>query len=141
MTTYKPLILFLLAIVLIAAIGAARAQSVEAQADLSWTLPTTDTLGDPLTGASALTKVQVFASLSAIPDTGATPLVELAAGATAYDYQGEVPNGSTLYFRVAACNALCSALSPQATKEVRVSVPGVPTGVTITLKVNLQVQP
>lgn len=141
MTAYKPLILFLLAIVLAGLVGHARAQSVEALADVSWTLPTTDTLGDPLTGASALTKVQVFASTTAIPEIGATPIVELPAGAKTYAYQGEVPNGSTLYFRVAACNALCSALSPQATKEVRVSVPGVPTGVTITLRVNLQVQP
>ena len=110
---------------------------VTAQADLAWTLPTTDTLGDPLTGENALQKMQVFVGTAPIPDSGATPTIELPPASTTFEYTSEVQNGSTLYFRIAACNALCSELTGHVTKEIRVSVPNVPTGVTVTLRVNL----
>ena len=113
--------------------------SVSAEADLSWTLPTTDTLGQPLIGDRALQKIQVFVGTEPIPDVGATPAFELPAGSTTFVYTGAVPNGSTLHFRLAACSALCSSLTGTVTKEIRVSVPTVPTGVTVTLRVNLNV--
>lgn len=129
-----------LALLVGAAPAQAQAQQVTAEASVSWTLPTTDTLGDPLTGDSALQKVQVLVSTSSIPDSGAgATVIELTGTPATYEYSTQVPNGSTLYFRVAACNAICSVLSNQATKAIRVSVPGVPTGVTVTLRVVLDV--
>lgn len=127
----------------LATVQTAQAQTVTAEANVTWTLPTTDTLGDPLTGANALTKVQLYVSTSPITDETTLPPIELPPGATTYTYEQSVPNGSTLYFRVRACNAMCSALSedtPQSRKQIRVSVPNVPTGVTVTVRVNLEVQ-
>jgi len=120
----------------------ALAQTVTAEADVSWTLPTTDTLGQPLTGDRALKKVQLYVSTSPITDDTTVTPIDLPPGATTYVYEQAVPNGSTLYFRLRACNQICSALSadtPESRKEIRVSVPNVPTGVTVTLQVNLSI--
>lgn len=117
----------------------AGAQTVTAEATVSWTLPATDTLGDPLTGEHALQKIRLYVSTSPI-EVGTTIVpIELPPVAQSFAYESEVPNGSTLYFRVDACNAICSGLSNQATKEIRVSVPNVPTGVTVSVRVNLNV--
>src|SRR5690606_32591165 len=127
----------------LAMVQTANAQTVTAEADVSWTLPTTDTLGGPLTGSNALTKVQLYVSTSPIADDTTMTPIELAPGATTYTYEQAVPNGSTLYFRLRACNQTCSGLSedtPESRKEIRVSVPNVPTGVTVTLRGNLEVQ-
>ena len=126
----------------LATVQTAQAQTVTAEANVSWTLPTTDTLGQPLTGDRALTKVQLYVSTSPITDDTTVTPIDLPPGATTYVYEQAVPNGSTLYFRVRACNQICSALSedtPQSRKQIRVSVPNVPTGVTVTLKVNLAI--
>lgn len=119
------------------------AQTVTAEADVTWTLPTHDTLGGPLTGENALQRVELYVSTSPIADDTTITPIDLPPGATTYTYEQLVPNGSTLYFRARACNTMCSALSddtPQSRKEIRVSVPNVPTGVTVTLRVNLEVQ-
>lgn len=135
-------IAILAAVLACVGIRLAVAQTVTAEANVTWTLPTTDTLGQPLTGDRALTKVQLYVSTSPIADDTTVTPIELPPGATTYTYEQSVPNGSTLYFRVRACNAMCSALSedtPQSRKQIRVSVPNVPTGVTVTLKVNLSI--
>ena len=127
----------------LAMVQTAQAQTVTAEADVQWTLPTTDTLGAPLTGENALQRVELYVSTSPIADDTTITPIELPPGATTYTYEQSVPNGSTLYFRARACNTMCSALSddtPQSRKEIRVSVPNVPTGVTVTLRVNLEVQ-
>lgn len=127
-------------------IGTANAQApanVPVTALLSWNLPTATTAGEPLTGGNALTAVQVFASATAIAD-GSTvqPTATLAATATQWTYSTTEPNGSTLYFRVKACNVGgCSGFSPQATKAVRVNLPGAPDGVTVAVSVVITVQP
>src|SRR5690606_36756780 len=98
---------------------------------------------DPLTGENALQRVELYVSTSPIADDTTITPIDLPPGATTYTYEQSVPNGSTLYFRARACNTMCSALSddtPQSRKEIRVSVPNVPTGVTVTLRVNLEVQ-
>jgi hypothetical protein len=117
----------------------AEAQTVTAEANISWTLPTTDTLGQPLTGESALRQVKLYVSTSPITDETTLQPIELPPVAQSFAYESEVPNGSTLYVRVRACNSLCSAMSEQVTKEIRVSVPSIPTGVTVTLRVNLAI--
>jgi len=135
-------IAILAAVLACVGIRLAEAQTVTAEANISWTLPTTDTLGQPLTGDRALRKVQLYVSTSPITDDTTVTPIDLPPGATTYTYEQSVPNGSTLYFRVRACNAMCSALSedtPQSRKQIRVSVPNVPTGVTVTLKVNLAI--
>lgn len=117
-------------------------EAVEAEATVNWTLPTTDTLGQPLEGDRALRRVLLYVSTSPIVDAASITPIDLGPGDTTYVYERSVPNGSTLYFRVAACNAICSGLSedtPESRKEIRVSVPNVPTGVTVTLRVNLEV--
>lgn len=123
--------------------GAQTSPPVQASAALSWTLPTTGCVGStctsPLTGADALTKLQVFVAQSAIADTStADPVAELAANAVSYAYTASVPNGATLYFRVKACNASgCSPFSAQVSKAVRIIVPNVPTGVAVTVTVTI----
>lgn len=127
----------------LATVQTAQAQTVTAEANVTWTLPTTDTLGAPLTGENALQRVELYVSTSPIADDTTITPIELPPGATTYVYEQAVPNGSTLYFRLRACNQICSALSedtPQSRKQIRVSVPNVPTGVTVTLRVNLEVQ-
>lgn len=117
----------------------ADAQIVEAEATVKWTLPTHDTLGQPLEGENALQKVQLYIALAPIPDDPVTLVpIELPPVAESFAYENEVPNGSTLYFRLKACNDICSDMSEEAIKPVRVSVPNVPTGVTVTLRLNLK---
>ncbi|HEU4603425.1 MAG TPA: hypothetical protein VFS24_15735 [Steroidobacteraceae bacterium] len=135
-------IAILAAVLACVGIRLAEAQTVTAEANVTWTLPTTDTLGQPLTGDRALTKLQLYVSTSPIADDTTITPIELPPGTTTYVYEQAVPNGSTLYFRLRACNQICSALSedtPQSRKQIRVSVPNVPTGVTVTLKVNLAI--
>jgi len=135
-------IAILAAVLACVGIRLAEAQTVTAEANISWTLPTTDTLGQPLTGDRALRKVQLYVSTSPITDDTTVTPIDLPPGATTYVYEQAVPNGSTLYFRLRACNQICSELSedtPQSRKQIRVSVPNVPTGVTVTLKVNLAI--
>ena len=127
----------------LAVVNTAQAQTVTVEANVQWTLPTTDVFGDPLTGENALTKVQFYVSTSPITDDTTVTPIELPPVAQSFAYEQEVQNGSTLYFRLRACNQTCSGLSedtPESRKEIRVSVPNVPTGVTVTLRVNLEVQ-
>lgn len=132
----------LTALLLGARADAQTTQQVQATASLSWTNATTGCIGNlcnqPLTGADALTKVQVFSSQSAIADTSTlTPVAELPPTATSYQYTATVPNGSTLYFRVKNCNAICGPFSNEVSKAVRIIVPGLPTGVQVTVTVTL----
>ncbi len=82
--------------------------------------------------------MQVYGDTAPIPPDATNPIVELPPAATTYEWEGEVVNGSTLYFRLRACNELCSAMSNEAFREIRISVPNVPTGITINVRVNLQ---
>ena len=125
-------------------VGMAHAQSVPpmvpAQAAVTWTLPTVATDGTPLTGSQAITKVQGFASIAPIPDATSAPTAEIDGAPTKWQYTTTAPNGSTLYFRVRACNiGGCAALSNQATKVIKVEVPGVATGVQVTILVTVSV--
>lgn len=109
---------------------------VAAQANVTWKLPTTAFDGTALT--SPVTKIQVWASTSSIPDNAPTPTLEIPSAATSWKYTTTVPNGSTLYFRVKACNiGGCSDLSAQTSKAVTVLVPGVPTGIAVTVTVTV----
>lgn len=120
----------------------AQTQNISAEARLSWVLPTTATDGTPLTGANALTKLQVFAATAPIADTSAAaPTAELSGTATTWTYTTTVPNGSTLYFRVKACNAAaCGPFSNEANKLVKIVIPGAATGLTVTVTVVISVQ-
>lgn len=139
MPNYRRLSIIIVLLVLAGFAGAAMAQDhVTVEVDLEWVLPTTDTLGEPLTGINALQKVQVYGDTQPIPADATQPIIELPPAATTYEWEGEVANGSTLYFRLRACNDLCSAMSNEAFREVRISVPDVPTGITIQVRVNLQ---
>lgn len=118
----------------------AHAQSppnVPVTAAVNWTLPTLATDGSALTGPQALTKLQLFVAPATIPiNVGGSPTVELPPAATSHAYSTTAPNGSTLFFRLRACNAGgCSALSNEATKTIQVAVPGVPTGVGVTVTI------
>ena len=134
----------MLALALVASVaGAQDAPLVPASASVSWSHPTVAVDGSALTGPQALIESLVYASAAPIPDdTTAEPVGRVAAPGRTFVHTATVPNGATLYFRVRACNAGgCSDLSAQAEKPVRVSVPGVPSGVTVTVTVVLQVSP
>ena len=134
----------LLVLALIASVaGAQDAPLVPASASVSWVHPTEARDGSALVGPQAITESLVYASTDPIPDdTAAEPVGRVAAPGRTFVHSVAAPNGSTLYFRVRSCNAGgCSDLSAQAEKPVRVSVPGVPSGVTVTVTVVLQVAP
>lgn len=122
----------LLALLLIP--GLAGAADVTAR----WTLPTTAVDGTALTGAQALTSVQVFLATSAIADNStATPTATLTATATTTSQTITASPGQTVYVRVKACNQFsCSGFSNQGSVPVPGSAPGVPTSVTITLTIS-----
>ncbi len=102
---------------------------------VSWVLPTQATDGTPLTGAQALSSVQVFLALAPIADNStAAPTATLTATATTTNQVITASAGQTIYARIKVCNSGgCSVFSNQASKLVPVAVPGVPTNVTITL--------
>lgn len=109
--------------------------SGNASVSLSWILPTATVDGAPLTGASALTGVQIFVSTSPIADNSTlAPAMTLGTGATASVYGLTVPDGATVYVRAKAVNAAgAGAFSEQASKTIALParVPGVPTNLTI----------
>lgn len=102
---------------------------------VNWTLPVTAVDGTPLTGAQVLTSVQVFLATAPIADgSTAAPTVTLTPTTLTTTQTITVAAGGTIYVRVKACNSAgCGVFSNQATKAIPVSVPGVPTSVTITL--------
>jgi len=106
--------------------------------NIGWNLPTTATDGTALTGAQALTSIQVFVSTSPITDANAvTPTVTLSGTAVTATQTIATTVGQTLYTRVKACNSQgCSALSNQASRVVPGSVPGVPTSVVIEISIS-----
>ena len=119
----------------------AQAVNVPATATITWMLPTTTTDGVPLTGALALTGVEIYISTSPIADDSTlAPTAVLGGNATSTVQTLTVPNGSTLYVRAKAVRgAEKSAFSNQATKLVNVStVPRPPTSVDIQLTITVQ---
>ena len=122
-----------------------QAQSVPGNLQMGWTLPTTGcTTGVTpcdnvaLTGAKALTAIEVYISTSPIADTSTmAPTLTLAAGATTATHSMQVANGATLYARLKAVNADGkSGFTVQVSKVVNAPVlPTVPTNVTITLTI------
>jgi hypothetical protein len=142
----------LAAAVLTVASFAAQAQTppnVPAALNISWTLPTetacvvtptNSCVRFPLTGAYALTGIQLYVSSQPIPDTftGAVSAT-LGAGVTTTSYNTVAPNGSTLYIRARAVNADgASVMSDEVAKVVQVPAkPGAPTNVTVTLTISL----
>lgn len=100
----------------------------------TWTNPTKAVDGTNLTGAQALTSVEVFVATSPIADTATTPTATLTGTPTTTTQTVSAAVGATVYVRVRACNQWgCSALSNQVSKVIPGSEPGVPTSVTITL--------
>jgi hypothetical protein len=113
------------------------AQTVDAKANLTWALPTQYTDGKAIP-AGAITTVQVWAKTTPIADTDTSPTVVLPGAPTSHVWTGQVPNGATLYFRHKVCTATaCSAFGPQASKGVKVDIPAVPSGITVTVTVTV----
>ncbi len=119
----------------------AQTQTVDARAAISWTLPTQSTTGTALTGTDALQKVQLWVRTASIPDADTAPTVVLPGTPTTYQWTGTIANGSTLYVRAKACNAVCGAMTPQMTRMIQVAVPNVPDNVAVTVTVTLSVVP
>ena len=115
----------------------AYAQTVPGSATLTWTNPTTSVDGVPLTGANALTGIEVHWATAPIADTDLTRAAQVTLTGTAQTTQQtiQVTNGSTLYFRVRAVRGTeKSAFSNQASKLIQLStVPGMPTTLTVTI--------
>jgi hypothetical protein len=130
---------------LLAVSSLAIAQTVPGSLSLGWTLPTTGcTVGvspcdnTPLTGARALTGVQVWISTAPIPDNFAgAPTLTLSGASTTASHTINVPNGTRLYARLKAVNAQgTSPFSTQVDKVIDAPVaPGVPTQVTINIEI------
>lgn len=125
--------------------GAQTPPNVPGTLNVSWTLPTdactnppTCTVNVPLTGAYALTGIQLYVSTAPIPDnyTGA-PSATFGGGITTATYNTTVPNGSTVYVRVRAVNQFnASPYSTEVSKVINIpAAPRAPSGVTITLTI------
>lgn len=123
------------------------AQTVPASLKVNFTLPTetaclqappAECVRLPLTGAYALTGVQLFVSTSPILDDSTLEPVASNGTVTSMVYNQVVPNGTTLYVRVKAVNAFGPSphFSTQASKLILVEAPpGEPTNVTLELTI------
>lgn len=99
----------------------------------------------PLTGVNALTEIQVFTDTKPITGTTSTSLTptSLAPGVTTVTVAKTVAAGSTLYFRVRACNGApghlaCSNLSNEASKVIPAGLdvkPGAPTSLQVVITI------
>lgn len=109
-----------------------------ATATINWSAPTTATDGSPLTGAQAITSYQVWVSTATIPSTTTmTPTATITGTATTTTQSVTANPGATIFARVKACNSAgCSDFSAEASKALPVTVPGVPTTVTVTIQVS-----
>lgn len=123
---------------LIAAIALASLSQAAAAAEtlsLSWTNPTTSIDGVPLTGANALTAIEVYCATAPIDDNAT--LVPLATLGVIEATQATMSanRGDTVYCRLKAVRGTeKSAFSTQASKLIPLStVPGVPTSLQITI--------
>lgn len=123
------------ALILLALLCVLPAFAHAATATISWTAPTTAVDGSALTGQQAITSYQVWVSTSTIPtNTTATATATLTATQTTTTQTVAATPGSSIYARVKACNAAgCSDFTNEAKTTLPVSVPGVPTSVTITI--------
>lgn len=136
------------AVVALAAVSPAHA--VSAPLTVTYTLPTTacTIINDvqvnpcdnvPLTGANALTAVELMISTSPIAGTYDGPVtLSVTAASGQVNTSFTANSGDTIYVRVRARNQYrASAWSNEATKLVEVeTVPGIPTNVTITLNIS-----
>lgn len=116
--------------------NAQAAETVAASANVSWTPPTTNTDGSPLTD---LKEHKLYVDTSPITDATTVAPIRVPVGTATYTYKATVANGATLYFRLKACNAVdvCSVFTPEVQKRVLILVPGVPTGVQVTVTVTI----
>ena len=121
--------------------------------DVSWTLPThTECINPadvdpetcarlPLTDALALTALELYVSNAPIADDYAgEPTAVLQPGLVTTQFNGVVPAGSTLYFRLKARNQFArSRFTNEVSKVVPVPnvAPGVPVNVTVEIKVGV----
>lgn len=112
------------------------AETVAGSASVSWTPPTTNTDGSPLTD---LKEHKLYIDTAPITDATTVTPIRVPVGTSTYTYKASIPNGSTLYFRLKACNAadVCSVFTPEVQKRVLILVPGVPTGVQVTVTVTI----
>lgn len=102
---------------------------------VDWVNPITAQDGTPLTGSQVITSIQVFLATSSIGDTSTmAPTVTLTSLVTTTNQTFAANPGQTIYVRLKVCNAAgCGPFSNQASKLVPISVPGMPTSVTITI--------
>jgi hypothetical protein len=122
---------------LLCGLAIAATPTISASATGSWTGPINDANGVPLASvpAEAITSYNVYADTVPIADVPTETPISVSASSTTATATLTVSVGATIYMRVAACNVGgCSALSTQGTKVVTVPAPGVPTTVTITIK-------
>lgn len=106
-----------------------------ATATVAWTAPTAAVDGSPLTGAQAITSYQVWVSTVSITTTTTAPPTATITGTATTTTQTITANpGATIFARVKACNSAgCSDFSAESSKALPVTVPGIPTTVTVTV--------
>jgi hypothetical protein len=122
------------AFILLCFVGIANAQTVSRSVKVGWVLPTAFEDGTPL-AASSITKIQVYLGVGPIADNATVgPTVEVTPTPVPITRSLNVSPGGKVYLRLRACVVdNCSALSTQATLDIPVSKPGVPTSITIEL--------
>lgn len=144
---YRALLALAAVVLLLCLVGSVvYAQTVPGTLRLTWTNPTTGCItgstppvcNQPLTGADALTAINVYISTSPIPDTSTmAPTIALPASATTTTHTMQVQRGQTIYARIKAINAAgASPFSNQVSKQITVPViPGVPSSVTVEIDI------
>jgi len=139
---YRALMILCSIVLSICLAGIAESQTVTGTIRLSWTNPTRGCLvgvtppncTQPLTGADALTAINVYISTSPITDDSTlAPTLALPATATTATHTMQATRGQTVYVRVKAINASgASPFSNQVTKVISAPlVPMAPTSVTV----------
>jgi hypothetical protein len=121
---FRLFVVSLLALAALVWAGVSGAQTVPGRVDLTWTNPTTSIDGVPLTGANALTGIEVHWATAPIADTDLTRAAQITLPPTAQTTQQtiQVANGSTLYFRLRSVRGTeKSAFSNQASKLIQLS--------------------
>lgn len=94
----------------------------------------------PLTGANALTNVDIYLSLTAIPDNfSGPPTLSIVAGVTTVSTNFNASNGDTIFVRLKARTASAASVNfsnqPSKTVVVGGAVPGDVTSVTIQINI------
>lgn len=143
---FKSLLVLALLLMLGVFSQSASTQAIGGSITINWINPTTTVPPEsfPLTGALALTEIQIVVSKNPIdPNYSGVPTIVVSPAPLTTQYILALNNGDTVHVRMRAChkpggvNLECSDWTNEATKNIVVNTkPDVPSSVTIDITIN-----